>query len=340
YGKPRFLTAIDAPWDGAFVINLLFFKIEIPKEWFKLEYSGTRYMEDQKYALFVALTDRDAARKDENDQKSSLETTIDDAYMTIKEMEQSLQLSKENLEKSQANYELQLNQNKIGLVDFSTLQTARESLYEQETALFEMQIEYGKTLSNFNLQTSGFVNKLLGRAETTINEYEAGQTTGDKASWFVKNNITEYNFTFGVQIPENYGVDEFQLFYGNSPIGEKTKIAETLIHTYVSFGNTEELSLKFFTGGVETYKSTIIGNDYEGELNLIKVAEAPISASVVENVNNLGTWSLVDLDSFRSEFYANFNNINVDFDSIQISYKDKTLTTINKNTSYSTLKLY
>ena len=43
------LTQIDSPWYGSYVINLIFFKIQIPKEWFKGEYSGTRYLEDQKY---------------------------------------------------------------------------------------------------------------------------------------------------------------------------------------------------------------------------------------------------------------------------------------------------
>ncbi|MGN1118925.1 MAG: hypothetical protein ACI4Q4_01110, partial [Oscillospiraceae bacterium] len=56
-----FLTKIDSPWAGTFDINLLFFTIHIPKEWFKRTYSGSRYLGDERYALFVSLSELDEA---------------------------------------------------------------------------------------------------------------------------------------------------------------------------------------------------------------------------------------------------------------------------------------
>ena len=46
----EFLKAIDEPWQGN--VRILF--IRIPKEWFKGQISGIRYVEDEPYALYEA----------------------------------------------------------------------------------------------------------------------------------------------------------------------------------------------------------------------------------------------------------------------------------------------
>lgn len=79
----NYLTNIDEPWSGAYKIWLLFFVIKIPKEWFKGEYSGTRYLEDEKYALPEALLERDDARRQENILKNSVKESLQDEYESI-----------------------------------------------------------------------------------------------------------------------------------------------------------------------------------------------------------------------------------------------------------------
>lgn len=201
------LDNIDSPWYGSYVINLIFFKIYIPKEWFKGEYSGTRYMEDEKYQLFLTLVDRDKAIQEEKQAEQALKETIKTAYTTLKTMEGSIKEMQENLVQSEIRYQQKLQQNQKGLVDFTELENARESLYQQQSVLYEAKIEYAKSLSAFNGQTAGFVNDFLDISQTEEKNYAVGQSVMNQATWHIKTNITDYNFMFGVFVPEEYDVE-------------------------------------------------------------------------------------------------------------------------------------
>ena len=131
------LDNIDSPWYGSYVINLIFFKIYIPKEWFKGEYSGTRYMEDEKYQLFLTLVERDKAIEEEKQAQKQLEQTIQTAYTTLKIMQSSIQQMEQNLAQNEMRYNKSLEDNKKGIVSFTELESTRQSLFQQQEALYE-----------------------------------------------------------------------------------------------------------------------------------------------------------------------------------------------------------
>ena len=106
------LYNIDSPWYGSYVINLIFFKIYIPKEWFKGEYSGTRYMEDEKYQLFITLVERDKAIEEEKQTEKQLKQNIETAYSTLKTMESSIKQMEQNLQQNEIRYQKKLEENK------------------------------------------------------------------------------------------------------------------------------------------------------------------------------------------------------------------------------------
>lgn len=333
------LTQIDSPWDGAYVINLLFFKIRIPKEWFKGEYSGTRYMEDQKYALFVSLTERDKARKAEQNAISSLENTIYTAYNNLKQMESAYKNAQENLQLSEKNYNEQKKQNQLGLVAFSTLESSRMDYFTKQKALFDMKMEYAKALSSFNLTTSGYINHLLEGGTFESKSLEAGDTFLESPQWYVKNDLTSYTFAFGVTIPDEYGVDSYQLYYDGLPVGNKLSLDKQLIHMPLTYSDSSLLEVRFFQNDALKYTASFDGSQYGGELELKKADELLAEASKIQpESNNLGTWTVLQTDNLRSTFSTEVPDLI--YTDYELIFNANSVGKAKKGESVSTLSLY
>ena len=73
------LDSFDAPWEGS--IRILFFSFT--KEWFKGELSGTRYIENDLYALLTSCKEYETANSDLESAQKTLEDEIRTAYESI-----------------------------------------------------------------------------------------------------------------------------------------------------------------------------------------------------------------------------------------------------------------
>lgn len=341
------LTQMDSPWYGVYVINLLFFKIKIPKEWFKGTYSGTRYMEDEKYALFISLVDRDKVRTEEKNVEKALVSSIKDSYETLKQMESAYDVAKENLKSAEDAYETALKENKLGLTTFSTLESMRTMMYENQKSLYEMQIEYAKALANFDFMTSGYVSQLLEGGEKVEGDYEAGSTFVDEfleeaenmvaPTWYIKTSASDYKFTFGISVPSEYDVNYYELYYNNKLIGSRTKTSKTLVHLALTYEDSSCLCLKLYKDTKLKYIAYFDGGEYGGELQFQKAenARSPLEESNIP----VGQWSFIKADTLRSEFSFAVNG-EYEYDTYAIWYKDTLLAEIEKDKTWKTLNLY
>ena len=330
------LDNIDSPWYGSYVINIIFFKIYIPKEWFKGEYSGTRYMEDEKYQLFLTLVERDKAIEQEKQTQKQLEQSIQTAYTTLKTMQSSIQQIEQNLAKCEMRYNKDLEDNKKGLVSFTELESERQSLFQQQEALYEAKIDYAKSLSTFNSQTAGYVNYFLGITQTNQEEYEIGQSVMDTATWHIKNNITDYNFMFSVTVPEEYDVDSYQLYYEGIAVGEKIPISETLTHLSVTYGNTTMLTVNFYKGNQLKYIAEIEGLYYDGTLNM-KPASG-IAQTQQKQAKQVGNWNIQQSDSVRYAFFITTQQYQ--YDSCDLMVDNTIVGSAKKGETIVALHLY
>lgn len=330
------LDNIDSPWYGSYVINLIFFKIYIPKEWFKGEYSGTRYMEDEKYQLFLTLVERDKAIEEEKQAQKQLEQTIQTEYTTLKTMQSSIQQMEQNLAQNEIRYNKSLEDNKKGIVSFTELESARQSLFQQQEALYETKIDYAKSLSTFNSQTAGYVNYFLGIAQSNQEGYEMGQSVMDTATWHIKNNITDYNFMFSVTVPEEYDVDSYQLYYEDVAVGEKTPISETLTHLSVTYGDTTILTVNFYKENQLKYTAEIEGLYYDGTLNM-KSASGTIQTQQ-KQYEQIGKWNIQQSDSIRYAFFITTQQYQ--YDSYDLMIDNTVIGTAKKGEMVVALHLY
>nr|WP_243151806.1 TolC family protein [Clostridium sp. MD294] len=258
-------------------------------------------MEDEKYQLFLTLVERDKAIEQEKQAQKQLEQNIQTAYTTLKTMQSSIQQMEQNLIQNEIRYNKSLEDNKKGIVSFVELESARQSLFQQQQSLYEAKIDYAKYLSTFNSETAGYVNYFLGIAQNNQEEYEMGQSVVDTATWHIKNNITDYNFMFSVTIPEEYDVDSYQLYYEDIEIGEKIPISETLTHLSIAYGNTTMLTVNFYKGNQLKYTAEIQGVHYDGILNM-KPASGTAQIQQKQS-KQIGTWNIQQYDSIIYAFF-------------------------------------
>ena len=73
------LKALDKPWSGK--IRILFFKFTM--EWFKGEIDGTRYIEDEMYAVYTACMEYGNAKKDQDSAEKALRSQVRDIFESL-----------------------------------------------------------------------------------------------------------------------------------------------------------------------------------------------------------------------------------------------------------------
>lgn len=287
-----FLSKIQEPWNGNYVIKLIFFKIKIPKEWFKKTYSGERYLEDERYALFVSLAELDEAEQDRKTAYNTLINSLTDGFYVLQEAKGSYQSAVDYLASAEKDYADALADNRSGLVSFTDLYDKKVSLMEQQRSIYEMRVDYAKSLSAFNLQSAGYISdKLNGSGTGELKNYENGTTTGDSASnaepsWYVTVSGASLKASFGISIPESYDVTDYELYTSDGKmIGKRTSVGKTMTELSTVYSDTSLLTLKLYKDDTLKYNAVFDGMQYSGALDL---QEAQSGSSSF----NAGTWNV------------------------------------------------
>ncbi len=289
----QFLTKIEEPWAGSYVINLLFFKIYIPKEWFKGTYSGERYLEDERYALFVSLTELDEAEQQRKSALNELMTALSDGFDALLESKAAYDSAGSFLAKMQRDYADALRDNMAGLAEYTELYDKKIALMEQQKSIYEMRTDLAKSISSYNRQSANYLaDKVLKTGNPALISYEDGissgeMTDGSVPSWYVNILGASYKCEFGVKIPDSYDVTHYELYSDSGvKIGEKTEIGKTTTKISTVYADTSLLTLKFYNEDTLKYTAVFDGMQYCGTLEM----------QPAENGGGLpaGTWSVAE----------------------------------------------
>lgn len=334
--KPKFLSAynamlddIDRPWTRVFKINLLFFTISIPFRWFQGEYTALRYFEDQKYALFVAVLDRDKVRVTEAAARAQLKEKLKGAYDAVRELETAYKDSIETIEKEEENYAKAFEANKLGTLSFAELESAKNALISAEATALSNLVNYNKFIHTLDFYTVGGLDGKLTAIDFDSGVYDSGQSipasedggTGaaekavDKPTWVIEVPYTEYRFSFGVYLPSSIEATHFQLeMEDGRKIGGKTEIKKRLEHMPILFSDSSILRVKLYKDKNLIYKALLDGTDYSGTLELEAVDQSgEINAlsgqsfgiyKIVENEKTgLSSLYIIPSDAFGADGY-------------------------------------
>ncbi len=314
-----FLSAIERPWEGSYVINLIFFKIYIPKEWFKGTYSGARYLEDERYSLFVSLAELDEAEQERVSAYDTLINALTDGYYGLQDSKDAYDLAKSFLAAAEDTYSDALKDNLSGLVTFTDLYDKKISMLEQQKSIYEMRVDYAKSLSAYNLTTAGYISdKLINGGGVGIKNYEDGISSGEQTgnntpSWYVDVSGASYKVSFGVKIPDKYDVTNYELYTADGIFIGGAEIGKTLTGLNSVYADTSLLMLKLYKEGKIKYTATFDGMQYYGSLDLKSADEKSGSFYA-------GTWEL-KTEGMKATIILNTSQFT--YDKFAIYYKDK-----------------
>lgn len=245
----RMLKDIDAPWDGH--IRILFIKIN--KEWFKGAVAGSRYVEDDPYALYSgALEYADAVREKKSAQEQ-LTQRVKDSFETVKTTQIAYADAVRECDGLAKELDKGLQRNRLGTLSYEELSDMQEEYEQQQLARLELLGEYSSLLYAYDRLTCGGITAYLEgtdinmTAEQGGNSFLADEVKGE-AYYYITYAVEDNLFRLGVSIPEDFSIDltHFELYVNGEQVGGRTETTACLEHLALDLDRTERVALYFY----------------------------------------------------------------------------------------------
>lgn len=247
----KFLEAIDSPWQGNF--RILF--IKIPKEWFKGEIDGIRYVEDEPYALYTAALEYQDYKSEQDSLENELrERAADDfeALMTAKnaydEMKKAAVSAEEEVTRGEA-------LNRAGKMSYEELAAVQEGYEEAQMDTLEALSDYSELLYSFDRFTCGGVTEYLEKESLDGSVRMGGDSwltaqEQEGASYYIESQVEDNVFVFGLSIPDDYGIalTDYELWVDGTQIGARTPVSGTIRHLTFTARLVEKASVRLYNG--------------------------------------------------------------------------------------------
>lgn len=274
-----FLTQIDEPWSGS--VKIIFFKF--PKEWFKGEIDGTRYIEDELYAIYTACMDYANAKKDTDnilkETRSTVESSFESLVTTWNSYETLLGLmddSKDTLDKVTA-------LNKLGLAEYTEVQDAQTSYQDAQLDAMDTLAAYNILLYEFDALTCGAVTKYMNGEDISTDTGGQGDSFSvidpiEDPYYYIYTTVEDLTFHVGVSIPDDFepAISAYEVWSDDYQIGTRTEVGEEISHLTLDYGSSDELTFHFYLDDTYVQSCVVVATvprailDLEGDV----VAEA------------------------------------------------------------------
>lgn len=266
------LAAIDAKWDGETEI----LSVRIPKEWMKGETDGSRYVEDDPYALCTAILEYQQAVQERQDIGDELMQTIEEQYDAVVAARNSY----ETLQKTADDSEKQLDAAKLlrkaGELSESDEQSLLDTCEENLLAAQDALVSYTQSLYALDKVSCGGITELMHpvgeeTSDSAAEKYVKAQYA-EGASYYIRTQVQDQVFVLGVNIPEDFPVEitDFELWSDGTQIGERTAVNKTLRHLTLGTGQSNEVFIRFYNGDTFVSDCAIDPAVYSGELQIVK----------------------------------------------------------------------
>lgn len=245
------IKALDKPWAGS--IRILFFRFTL--EWFKGAISGSRYIEDEMYAVYTACMEYAAAEKERAAAEKELRSSINEAYDTLIVQFKAYESAQALSDKASATLDKVLALNKVGKAEYSEVKDARDNYQEMQLEAVDALATYNTLLYDFDKTTCGAIT-LYMKGEGI--ETGAGGS-GDSYSeidpisdpyYYIYSKVADLTFTIGVSIPEGFepAIDGFEIWVDATQIGQRTKTGEELTHLLLDYQENPDMTIRLYNG--------------------------------------------------------------------------------------------
>jgi hypothetical protein len=245
------LSTLDQPWVGK--RKILFFKFS--KEWFKGEIDGTRYIEDEMYAVYTACMEYGNAKKERDSLESDLRAQVRDTYESLVTSRNTY----ETLQKLSAQEKETLDRvtalNRVGKADYTEVADQQQTYQEAQQDALDALVDYNNILSELDRLTCGAITKYLKGDSASLETGEGGDAYAvlDPISdpyYYIYTSVADLTFYVGISIPEDYlpEIDSFEVWYNGTQIGERTDVGTELRHLTLDYGDTSTLTIRLYNG--------------------------------------------------------------------------------------------
>lgn len=254
------LNALDKPWAGK--IRILFFKFT--KEWFKGEIDGTRYIEDEMYAVYTACMEYGNAKKDQDALEKDLRSQVRDTYESVVTGWNTYETLQGLAAESKETLDRLLVLNRMGKATYTEVADQQEAYQVAQQDALDALKEYNVTLSEFDRLTCGAVTKYLKGTGMGLDTGEGGDAYAvldpiNDPYYYIYTSVADLTFYIGVSIPDGFEpmIDSFEVWYAGTQIGERTQVGTELRHLTLDYQDTSELTIRLYYGGTFVDECTV-----------------------------------------------------------------------------------
>ena len=265
-----FLKKIDEPWVGK--KRILFFKF--PKEWWKGDTDGIRYVEDDPYVLYAAALEYEGSITDYNNAVQDLCDAIRDGYDSYIEARKDYIAAQDQLARQKENLIYAEAMNALGQMSLEEYETIRSEYESARSGLKSALQTYSSILYSFDRTCCGgasgyFVEESLssqtggygigtaaggiagGNGEDVDDELNRMNAVIEKgATYSIRSIVDSQEFMLYIDIPEDfeYPVTDFELWSDGRQIGSRTPVGESLRHLRLTVQAVDTVFVRLYNG--------------------------------------------------------------------------------------------
>lgn len=247
----QMLDNVDAPWNGT--KKILF--IRIKKEWFKGAVDGSRYVEDDPYALYTGALEYMDALKEQNSLQDELTNSVKSGFETLKTAQIAYNDAKKSCDVLEQEVEKNTRLNLLGKVSYEELSDLQEEYRNQESETLDLLAEYTQLLYSYDRLTCGGITAYLEGTDVDMKAAQGGNSfiakeLEGKAYYYINYRVEDNIFVMGVSIPDNYSLDitDYALYVNDMQIGDVTPIDEELEHLALDLDQVDKAQIFLYDG--------------------------------------------------------------------------------------------
>lgn len=247
------LNELDKPWYGRFWI--IFFPIQ--REWLKGEISGSRYVEDDMYALYSACQEYESALTTKSSTEKSVRKEVSTSFESLVTARNAYFSMKDSLDSIQKELNRLMALNKLGKAEFSEVSDKQDDYETAQLDALDALGAYNTLLSDFDRLTCGAVTKYLKNESLETGSSDGAKSYANlnidgKPYYSIYTEISDQVFVFGLEIPDDFKpeITEYEIWYDGVQIGERTPISKQIRHLALDYKATNTLTVRLYNGDV------------------------------------------------------------------------------------------
>lgn len=265
----QFLDKIDSYWNGK--KRILF--IKIPKEWFKGEMDGIRYVEDDPYILYTNALEYTDALNEQNLTAKDIRSEVENGFENLVVVKNSYTSLKKQTEQLKQELEKAMVLNKLGELEYKEYKETEDLYKEAQLNELEALDMYTQTLFSYDRLTCGAITKLLAGEDISISAAAGGESftqaeAAQNITYTITTKFEDNIFELNVNVPDDYEpeVTAYELWIDNTQIGQRTQAGETVRHLALALDSIQNVSIRLYDGESFVAECSIDPSQYKGIL--------------------------------------------------------------------------